>query len=289
MLGDFGAMGLKKIEIKRQDIKYNFLKKIILRFDFQGMDESELESVVNEVSILLKEKECGYISKRREVSNSTEYYIEDPESNETEGLYTGSAREQYVYVFENKNPQVKLKISSSFVVIAINKTKYVDCLEYCDTLLKIMNKIKEMVPFFSCLRFGIRKINQCYLFDKDKLNKYFEKSHFQIYSYGKDSRIKVSEKTDHMFIGDYNLNLIRTVVYGQIYGKDAYKINYDSDLYLLGNEEIAEVLKGGISKIEVMNNILFDLYKDAITIEFLNELIDGSYNENEIDGVMKNE
>ena len=38
-----------------------------------------------------------------------------------------------------------------------------------------------------------------------------------------------------------------------------------------------------------MNKILFDLYKDAVTEKFLNQLIDGTFEQNVILGVDANE
>lgn len=278
-----------KSNINREDIKYNFLKNIIIRFDFQGMDERELDSVISEVGVYLKKEENGYISKNIEISKEMDFDIDDPEQIEREGLLAKSVREQNVYVFQNRDPQVTLKISTTFALISIDKTKYVNCLQYCETLTFIMKIIMKKIPYFSCARFGLRKINQCILLDISKLNDYFEKSHYQIYVLGNEHhcKIKVAERTDHLFIDDYNLNLTREILQGELYGEEAYRINLDADLYLLGDKEVKEVIQNNIC-IKRMNEILFNIYKDTITESFLQQLIDGSFDSDLIKGVMKN-
>lgn len=279
-----------KSNINREDIKYNFLKNIIIRFDFQGMDERELDSVISEVGGYLKKEENGYISKNIEISKEMDFDIDDPEQIEREGLLAKSVREQNVYVFQNRDPQVTLKISTTFALISIDKTKYVNCLQYCDTLIYIMKVIMEKIPYFSCTRFGLRKINQCILLDINKLNDYFEKSHYQIYVFGTEHhcRIKVAERTDHLFIDDYNLNLTREILRGELQGEEAYRINLDADLYLLGDKEVKEIIQNNTC-VKTMNEILFNIYKDTITESFLQQLIDGSFDPGLIKGVMKNE
>lgn len=277
-----------KSDINRADIKYNFLKKIIIRFDFQGMDESELDSIISEIGIYLRKEENGYISKNIEISRKMDFDVDDPELIEKEGLFAKNVREQKVYVFKNRDPQVEFQISSTFAVISIDKTKYVDCLQYCKTLIYIMKIVMEKIPYFYCLRFGLRKINQCFLFDINTINNYFEKSHYQIYRFGKNSRIKTVEHTDHMFIENYNLNLTRTIVHGKMEEKDAYQINLDADLYLLGDEEVKRIIQNQ-SCVKNMNDILFELYRDSITEEFLQQLMDGTFDSNLVKGVMKND
>lgn len=279
---------LLKQDIKRGNINYNFLKNIIIRFDFQGMDESELEAVLSEISPYLKEDKVGYISKNKQISKEWDIDIDDPENIENEGLSLRNVREQNIYVFQNRDPQVSLKISSTFAVISIKKTKYVDCIQYCDTLNHIMRIVQEKVPYFNCTRFGLRKINQCYLLDINKLNEYFEEKHFKLFSFGDNSSTKVRQVKDNMFIKEYNLNFTRSIIQGEIEGKEAHQINIDADIYLLGDENNKKIISGE-KQISEMNNILFELYKDSVTEKFLQQLIDGQFDENIIKGVIKND
>lgn len=274
-----------KENFKREDIHYNFLKNITIRFDFDGVDESELEGVLGKISQELKKK--GYTSRTKEICKEMDFNIDDPEKIETDGLFARNVRQQQVFVFHNKDEHIKLKISSTFAFISINKTKYVNCLEYCGVLLKVMKIVRKEVTYFNCRRFGLRKINQCFLMDITKLNDFFESKHYHLFHFGEKSNPKVTQLKDSFFVGDYNINLMRTIVRGEIGDQEAYQIIFDSDIYILGNQEVHSlILEEGVSN---MNDILFELYKDVVTEKFLQQLNDGTFDEQIIKGVEKNE
>lgn len=275
-----------KENIKREDIHYNFLKNIIIRFDYDGMDEPELDVVLPEISSRLKEK--GYVSRTKEICKGMEFNIDDPERIEVDGLAVRNVTQQRVFIFHNQNKQVELKISSTFAFISINKTKYVNCLEYCDVLLDVMRIIKRKVTYFNCRRFGLRKINQCFLTDITKLNDFFEREHFRVYCFGEESKPKVTQLKDSFFVKDYNVNLARTIVCGEMDGKEAYQVVFDSDIYVLGDENVSLLLLNE-KKVSDMNEVLFELYKDIITEPFLQQLVDGTFDAQVIKEVEKNE
>lgn len=277
-----------KNEIGREALKYNFLKKIIIRFDYDGMDDTELDQVLSDVS--LKIKEHGYTNRTIETATEMQIQFDDPESGNYSEVYGKKVREQKVFVFHNENPQVKLGISSSSACINIEETKYVDCLIYCDVLWKVMKIISESgkVPFFEFKRFGLRKINQCFLRDIKCLNKYFEPAHFHVFKFQDESSIKekVMQIRESLEIADYNVNLNRMLIRGELGGEEAYQVNYDADIYLL-DESIEELIQNE-EKIAEMNNWLFALYKDAVTETFLNQLIEGTFDRDMIIGVEAN-
>lgn len=277
-----------KNEIGREALKYNFLKKIIIRFDYDGMDDTELDQVLSDVS--LKLKEYGYTNRTTETATEMQIQFDDPESGNYSEVYGKKVREQKVFVFHNENPQVKLGISSSSACINIEETKYVDCLIYCDVLWKVMKIISESgkVPFFEFKRFGLRKINQCFLRDIKCLNEYFEPAHFHVFKFQDESSIKekVMQIRESLEISDYNVNLNRMLIRGELGGEEAYQVNYDTDIYLL-DESIEELIQNE-EKIAEMNNWLFALYKDAVTETFLNQLIEGTFDRDMIIGVEAN-
>lgn len=281
-------MNMVKNEIGREVLKYNFLKKIIIRFDYDGMDDTELDQVLADVSLELKEH--GYTNRTIETATEMQIQLDDPESGNYSEVYGKKVREQKVFVFHNGNPQVKLGISSSSACINIEETKYVDCLTYCDVLWKVMKIISKSgkVPFFEFKRFGLRKINQCILRDIKCLNQYFEPAHFHVFRFqGEDSiREKIMQIRDSLEIADYNVNLNRMLIRGELGGQEAYQVNYDADIYLL-DEGVEELIQNE-EKIAEMNNWLFALYKDAVTESFLNQLIEGTFDRNMIIGVEAN-
>ena len=157
-------------------------------------------------------------------------------------------------------------------------------------VMQIVMNSSEKVPFFSLKRFGLRKINQCFLKDIQLLNEYFEPAHFRVFRLPEDivTTNKVMQLKDSFECGEYNVNLVRTIIKGEIQGEKAYQLNYDADIYLMDEEHIEELLREE-KTINQMNKILFDLYKDAVTEKFLNQLIDGTFEQNVILGVDANE
>lgn len=275
-----------KADIVRQDLKYNFLRNVIIRFDYSGLEDQELENVISDIGTYLK-NQAGYVSKNKILAKTMEFDIEDPEAINDEALFAKNINEVLVYVFEHENPAIKLKLSNTFAIISIAKTKYVSCVDYCKSLISIMRLIKEKVPYFQCRRFGLRKQNICYLYQLNSLNNYFEIKHFSVNTYGKNSRYKLMNHTDNMIVDDYNLNLKKTITYGTIDTKDAYQIGIDADIYLIDDELLNAVIDED-GHYEKMNDLLFDVYKDTITESFINSLIDGQIGD-EIEGVEAND
>lgn len=254
------------------------------------MDDTELDQVISSISMELKKHD--YTSRTVETEKEMQFEFNDPESGDYAELYGKKIREQKVFVFHNENPQIKLSISSSCACISIEETKYVDCLKYCDALWKGMSIIisePEQVPFFMFKRFGLRKINQCFLRDINRLNEYFEPSHYHVFRIQGEDNIKekVMQIRDSLEIAGYNANLIRTLVRGELRGEEAYQVNYDADMYLIDSQSIKELMENK-EKIMQMNDWLFELHKDAVTETFLNQLIDGSFDKDMIIGVEAN-
>ena len=253
------------------------------------MDDTELDQILPEISNELKNH--GYTDRKEKILREVELTFDDPERLDDNQIYRKNIQEQKVFVFRNENPQVQLKISSACACIAIEKSKYVNCLDYCHVLWKVMRSIldSDKVPFFRFRRFGLRKINQCFLQDIKQLNVYFETSHFRTFHVlnGKNVKEKVMQLKDSFEINDYNINLVRGIIGGEIQKKEAYQVDYDADIYLLNEENIKELIQNE-SKIAEMNDLLFELYKDAVTENFLNQLIDGTINKEIIMGVDAN-
>ena len=242
---------MDKNSIDRKKLKYNFLKKIIIRFDYDGMDDTELDQVISSISMELKKHD--YTSRTVETEKEMQFEFNDPESGDYAELYGKKIREQKVFVFHNENPQIKLSISSSCACISIEETKYVDCLKHCDVLWKVMSIIisePEQVPFFIFKRFGLRKTNQCFLRDINRLNEYFEPSHYHVFRIQGEDNIKekVMQIRDSLEIAGYNANLIRTLVRGELRGEEAYQVNYDADMYLIDSQSIKELMETSVYK-----------------------------------------
>lgn len=76
---------MDKNSIDRKKLKYNFLKKIIIRFDYDGMDDTELDQVISSISMELKKHD--YTSRTVETEKEMQFEFNDPESGDYAELY----------------------------------------------------------------------------------------------------------------------------------------------------------------------------------------------------------
>lgn len=274
-----------KKEIDRNYFKNNFLKKIIVRFDFTGVLEQEIEE--NMPGLQSKFKAKGYDEFRNEYSSEIDFQVEDPEFIEVNGLPVNEIRKQKSYVYRNSENGIEIKISAWYAYVSVENKNYVSFSEYSRDLTDAVNSLKEHLSFINFTRFGIRKINQCIIKDLDLLNHYFEKEYYQMIAKEHGYLSKLYQTKDCYMDGDYNVNLIRTVITGEYEGKPAYQVILDADVYITGNK-IEDLLKDE-SYIKDMNSNLFELYKASITDDFIKKLGHEDFYDKNIIGVARNE
>lgn len=281
---------MDKNTVSRADLKHNFLKQIIIRADYRGVDEDEITKALPSIRAYLKDN--GYIRYRTEVANEVDFHLEDPEEGTVPMPIPDNIRRTTVHVFQHAESGISVRLSPAFVLIAIESAKYKNCLTYCNNINEIIKSIQSNSDFFELVRFGIRKINQCILLDIQKLNYYFEKHLFKMYEgYPDIDRRKTFQSKECFSVVDkYDVNLICTVICGEANnGKPAYQVTFDSDIYVL-EEHCNTFISDFSSETERMNNVLFDLYKDSITESFINALSESVFNDkNEILGVENND
>lgn len=275
-----------KNEVRREDLKNNFLKNIIVRFDYTGIAEVELDGIISKVKPIFKEN--GYNKLQEEYLTEMDFQLQDPEIVEMEGLPIREIRKKKAYVFSNEEKGLKCKLSTCFAFVTVQNQKYISFSEYSKTLINLIKVLKEEVEFLSCFRFGIRKVNQCIIRDISRLNQYFDKKLFGVYGLERGNVLKLWESKDCFEEGQYNINLTRTVVMGEYTDDVVYQVVFDSDIYVVTEENINELLKDS-SRIDVMNERLFVLYKEALTETFIEALGQDCYYDENIIGVEKNE
>lgn len=275
-----------KSNITREHFKNNFLKNVIIRFDYIGITETELDAVLTKIKPVLKEH--GYDRLRNEYTTELDFQLQDPEALEVTSIPVREVRQQKVYVFTNDNRGMEFRISSLFAFISVNSQKYIPFSEYSETLIEVMNILKQDVSFFSGTRFGIRKINQCIMKDISHINDYFEPKYFQIFDSGKGGLSKIHEAKDCFSELTHNVNLIRTIVAGEYDNDVAHQVILDTDIYVVGYDRINELISN-YDIVNQMNEELFNFYKDALTDEFIVNLGKDVFEDCNIIGVEKNE
>lgn len=276
---------IRRNEIKRSDFKYNFLKNIIFRCDFIGIEERELDKAIEDISYYLRNE--GYIKRRVEYRRGFELEVNDPVLLGQQMPDIRSVPDEKRYVFEKEDSAVKISIAISHAVVSIDKTKYVDCLSYCNVLLEVLNYLKKASVYFELKRMGLRKINKCLLRDLDKINTYFNVQYFPLIKYPNESITKTKEiKESCSLKNGYDVNIGKFIIPGILNNEEVFQIVLDSDIYINNIDEKIYENKNIAVK---MNDVLFDFYKNMITEEFSNALIYGNFNTDEIIGVESNE
>ena len=156
--------------IDRSSFHHNFLKSIIVRLDFQGVLEAEMDKVL--VYIKPYAKEHGFLRYEEKRTNQINIAFTDKgvqNSFET----TNKVYSQRVFSFINENCGFILDVSNSFICLTINTTRYTPFEEYWDILPSVADIYNSKIDFFTVKRFGLRKINECLIFEKGKINEYF--------------------------------------------------------------------------------------------------------------------
>ena len=275
----------KKEEITRENIKNNFLRYIILRFDYSGATESEIDGIISEIKVNFSD--AGYMRFYEENSTRLDFKLEDPERVETDGLAPSGISKSKTYVFSHDGLGIKCKLSNKFIFMEIQNQKYISFDEYSRLFFEVSKIINEKINMLRFTRFGMRKINQLIIKDFSKINEYIESKICDILLYPKDKELKTFEIKDCYLKDDYNINLRKMFIRGQYDDSPAYQINLDADIYMTAEESIIEVMNNP-SRAKSMNEHLFILYKESITEKFLERLSEDGFNDDNLIGVEKN-
>ena len=145
-----------------------------------------------------------------------------------------------------------------------------------------MQTLANIRKGFSFNRIGLRKVNVFFIKNIEKVNNYLEENTFPFTNYINNNKINFSIKNivETFEIQNYKVNKNVTVSKGVFIdeGKkenDAYQIMLDIDIY---NDKMKE----NSADIINMNNLIFEIYKDSLKYEFLNNLQTENYKDEEI-------
>lgn len=93
--------------MKRSDFKRNFLKEIIIRLDFQGVFQSEMEKVLIEAKSVLKDQQFNGYDKKTSSTSITD----------SEGIK--NIQNQTVYVFTSDSCGYTVSLSTSYLILSV--------------------------------------------------------------------------------------------------------------------------------------------------------------------------
>ena len=269
--------------IYRSSFQYNFLKQIIIRLDFQGVLQSEMEEVLIKVKPYLKERKFNRYEQK--ISNEIDINNSIFQSNSS----IQEVRHIILYSFINEDKGYTIDLSTNYICFKVNAAKYISFEEYSEIFMDIADIYGSAIDFFTVKRFGLRKINFCFLTKINCINKYFTQRYFDYYDLFGDAEIFASEKKENFAIDNCKINLLCDIEQGQLGEQEIYKITLDSDVYIDNTENIEKTIFAD-HDIDKLNDRLFAIYVHALTEEFGNMLLnEKTLWPEEILGVERNE
>ena len=245
--------------IKRQDLKRNFLKEIIMRLDFQGVLQAEMEGILMDVKPYLKGKDFNRYKEK--VNNQIV----------NEGNSITEVKSQISYVFMSDVMGYTIELSASSIILTIRTQGYSSFDEYADLFAFIAKVYNSKIDFFTVKRFGLRKINFCFFRNREVITKYFNNTYFNCESPATGFDSQTTERIDRLSNGIHNINMRYATEQGELENDLVYKVTLDSDIYVTNQSEIERLLFEEKSINEV-NEILFRIYLNAITDDFIKVL-----------------
>jgi uncharacterized protein (TIGR04255 family) len=252
-------MGMER-KLERNQLKKNFLKEIIMRLDFQGVLQAEMEKILIKVKPYLKDKAFNRYNEK--INNQAIL----------EGTSIKEATSQIVYSFMDENSGYTLDLSTTSIILSVKSVGYSPFENYADIFSYVAAVYKEEIDFFTVTRFGFRKINFCFIKELSQIETYFESKYYGVEEPISEFDIGSVNRTSRLSDGKKNINLRYIVEQGEIDQDTFFKITLDSDIYSTDEETINQILNDK-SELSAINDMLFTIYCGAITEQLADTLL----------------
>lgn len=286
----------KKIE--RKDIKYNFLKKIIIRADYNGILERELEKTIEIIKPILKRYEFDRFNEG--IINQVDFEVKDPEKIETQRMIPiGELSKTKTFIFFNSQNGEQIQINKYFMSLSVDYAKYIQFEEICKLFKELFKVICNNNNYIRFLRLGLRKINNCILLDLNRLNEVIDERYFPTLGdlFSGEDRINILEKQsiDAFVYDEMNVNLVRYISSGilNLDGKEqeAFQLVLDIDVYKNDEEYLNELINSNNIYEELIkyNTLLFNTYVGILKDTMINQLVNGEIDTTLVLGVDRND
>ena len=260
---------MNRSELTRQSFKYNYLKEIILRFDYQGVFQSELEEIIPLIKGDLKSN--GFSRYELKASNEMQFDIKPDLS----GIAAPTIRKYEsfpIHTFVNEDSGFSISLSEKFTAMTVSSSKYIPFEQYENLFLGVCEALQSKVDFLTPKRFGLRKINNCFLTDISKIQEFFSANYYS-FSSVLGPNIVTDEKRTFTRSEPFYLNVYSSVREGKLNNDEAaYAIILDSDIYSEDSSHISSILFEE-KTLQKLNDILFEVYVDSMTDKTLSILI----------------
>ena len=270
---------MNKDEINREQLKDNIMKHIVFRLDYQGMIDS-----TDFVKLFLKEFDGYFKLYSKNTHNKVDIQLNDIEDiSNTLSIPVSEIIKQDIHVFKDNqfgSDKVTLNISVYNTILNIECTNYKNINVYLEFITKYTTFLFATESYLTLKRFGLRKIGSNIYEKFDDIHEDFEKEYFTFKeTYFNDFSLFKNRIEEVLFKEDTKLkvNFIRNLDTGNIFNPDngestkAFQISLDLDAYLDADALIHNNYRNELPKLitYINNDILFNLFKNSVTKEFL--------------------
>lgn len=247
--------------VVRSQLKNTFLKNVILKVEYDGLIDLDVEFYVKSIGEILYSK--GYKSLE-------EIYVDDYNKN---------------FVFKTDNGR-SVTISKLNIILEIDTTKNNAMFSnYLPTVVELIKKLKEF-EYINIKKIGLQKINSCIIYNPNDISNFFTEKALHL---ALDDVISLEFNEQTEFDNIYLL-YNRTITKGTV-GNFKNRVGYQILLDIEGFMPIQDVLdEDSLEKsIKKINDQLYDLYFESLSNEFIEKMSQSEFNDNRIAGMIKNE
>ncbi len=250
----------------REDFKFNFLKNIIMRLDFEGVFKTELEKVLPAVKPLLKDN--GFSRYEKKTAGQIEISVKSEDATFS-ALKRPDAIEAHGFI--NYDRGYELVVSEKFIYLAVGSSKYIPFEEYSSIFVNVVRQFKNSVDFFTPNRLGIRKTNICMVEKISKTREMFSPVLLGYYDGLEGVKNMKSLRREFFEYDNCNVNLFGGIELGKSQDKRCYKVTLDIDGFSDDESAIGKILDEQ-SELQEMNDILFAVYTSVLSDSFIADL-----------------
>lgn len=269
----------EKVNIEREHIKKNLLKKVLIRIDYDGV--ANIDSYVDNHYDFF-DKYFGDTYKGS-INNATIDRRSLDEIANRLSLDVKEFRKEPLHFFRSPKPDeivgtddVELTISTYYAALDIRCNNYQTINQYINLITELFQSLFSTFKMFKVRRVAIRKISGGVFDTYEDLNAVYEPGLFFGTQIKPNTEIEIFQReyndayilTDHTKKVNYSrkfrtINSEGSVKLQTVLDTDVYCDGYCLQLLRCSNDkELSELLFA-------INNHQFDLFKESVTIEYL--------------------
>ncbi len=264
---------------KGLNLKNNFLKELIFRLDYSGLLDMDVEKKITDLKNNLYNRGYTTLKEKIEQDISVNVNMFNGVDNKTE------VKNTTVYEFSSPNNKV-FKISKNYIIfdidISANETTFE---HYIDLITSVICKLSEE-RFVKFHRIGLRKTNICLIKEGTDLKEYINPSILSIF----DDDFQEIQNSSKLFKNEFQVQYTASLVKGTITNNDMLEPwnQYLLDIDVFKEAEEFDKSKVDKSYLKIMNSLIFDIYTQSLSDNFIRKLSEEEFKDEDILGVNKN-